>query len=125
MPAVAKFAASAAAAASPAAAGAAAGASLAAPGRPGETRPLTLRFAGSAVDVRTRVPAGAASGDELNVAQLRDILLNRGLLSCAEHATFFDAMPVSVRGEGAPPRPLGESHRIDTDAVWVLQEAPH
>jgi len=89
---------------------------------PEEVRPLTLHFSSSSVAFRTSIPKQGRSGDELDVAQLRDILLNRGLLSSAEHVAFFEAAPAAQSG-AAVPRPLEGGHRISTEAVWVLQEA--
>mmetsp|Transcript_58294 Transcript_58294/g.92564 ORF Transcript_58294/g.92564 Transcript_58294/m.92564 type:complete len:134 (+) Transcript_58294:1-402(+) len=50
-----------------------------------ETRPLTVHFAFSLVDFNARVPIGA-----LTVAELRDLLLNRGLVSNADHVKMFE-----------------------------------
>lgn len=123
MPGVAKFAASVAALASqePADAGTCEVGDDSASLRPEEMRPLTLHFASSSVDFETSVPRKAASGDELTVVQLRDILLNRGLLSCAEHVAFFDTAPAAAGGGTAPSNPLDAGHRISSDAIWVLQ----
>lgn len=90
-----------------------------------ELRPITLHFSSSSVDFRTSIPTKGALGDDLTVAQLRDILLNRGLLSSAEHVALFDAAPAAARGGVVAPQPLADGHCVSSDTLWVLQEAQH
>mmetsp|Transcript_50242 Transcript_50242/g.88472 ORF Transcript_50242/g.88472 Transcript_50242/m.88472 type:complete len:209 (+) Transcript_50242:87-713(+) len=83
----------------------------------GTMRPLTLRFAMSGVDFQTRVPADP--DEPLTADNLRDLLLDRGLVSMAEHVQLFQESPGSRF-----PTQLSGDLKVTADTVLVRQEKP-
>lgn len=89
-----------------------------------EMRQLNLRFALSGIDFSTRVPVEEAPGHPLTVARLRELLLERGLVSCAEQVLLMGGPPNSTV-IGRPSCPLPDDDAVLGDTIWVLQEKPH
>jgi len=88
-----------------------------------QMRDLKLRFMQSGVDFATRVPDEEAPGIPLTVSRLREILLDRGLLTCAENATFYEVISA---GDGTTPTQLGDFDEVHVDEIHISQEAmPH